>query len=152
MKKIEELAINHRNSAVSVDVSKLRETGVGRDAFRFVKDDVISFPEELTVWMDSFTPKGQTEAKEYYLVTTIVNKNPVDITMASMRRSRMVKDEDLTQILNNEVCRQLHQAGDDEQRALYLQGKTFKVSDVVKSTNRWDDKLSVFVPLFEEVK
>lgn len=151
MKKINEMAINHRESAVAVDIKKLRDTGVNRDSFRFLPNDVIEFPEEtLNVWMDTFTPTGSTEAKEYYLITAQVNGKPVDITMASMRRSRLAVDEDVQEILKNEVCRALHQAGDDEQRAVYLLGKCLKVTKVLKTKSRFDDS-NVYVPIFEEI-
>lgn len=151
MKKIAEMAINHRNTAVEVNVEKLREAGVNRDSFRFIPNDIVEFPTELLVWMDVFTPKGSTEEKEYYLITAMVNDKPIDITMASMRRSRLAVDDDLQKILDNEVCRSLHQAGDDEQRAVYLAGKRLKVKEVVKAKNRFDDSQNVYIPIFEEI-
>lgn len=150
MKKIEEMAINHRNSTTKVDVTELQNTGVNRDTFRFVKGDIISFPEELSVWMDAFTPKGSTETREYYLVTVMVNDKPFDITMASMRRSRLIVDEDLPQVFNSEVCRSLHQSGDDEQRAVYLAGRKLKVTEIIQSVSRFDEKQKIYVPIFEE--
>ena len=95
-------------------------------------------------------PDYQKE-KEYYLLTAMVNDKPIDITMASMRRSRLAVDEDLQSILDNEICRNLHQAGDDEQRAVYLAGKRLKVKEVVKAKNRFDDSHNVYIPIFEEI-
>ena len=151
MKKIDEMALNHRDSAKKVDVTELQNTGVNRDTFRFVKGDEISFPEELSVWMDTFTPSGSKEVKEYYLVTVMVNDKPFDITMASMRRSRQIVDEDLPKIFESEVCRSLHQAGDDEQRAVYLAGRKLKVIEIIASKSRFDETQKVYVPIFQEI-
>lgn len=149
MKKIVNDAVNHSAHSQRVDLSALRESGQTRDNAIFRQEDVIEIPEELSPWMDSFIPKGETEAKKYYMITVEKNDVIYDMTMASFRRGLLVTDEDKLR-LNSPVNDHLNSLGDDEQRAIYLQGKKLKVKDCVKCTNRWTDK-PIYVPLFEEV-
>lgn len=149
MKKIETSAVNHSAHSSRVDLSALRNSGQTRDNVIFREGDIIEIPEELDPWVDEFIPKGQTEPVPYYLITTTKNAVVYDMTMASFRRGLLVTDEDKLK-LNSPVNDHLNSLGDDEQRAIYLQGKKLKVKDCVKCTNRWTDK-PIYVPLFEEV-
>ncbi len=149
MKKIELEAVNRSATAKKTDKESLKNSGITRDVLVFRKDDIISIPEEVDVWIDSFVPKGTTESKQFYLITVEFNNSPYDATMASFRRSKMVIDEDLDKILNNSVNRTLHNLGDDEQRANYLAGKTLKVISVITCTDRFRDNHKINIPLFE---
>ena len=150
MKKITDSAVNHSAHSQRVDLSALRNSGQTRDNVIFRKDDIIEIPEDLSPWVDEFIPKGQNDPIAYYLITVCKNAVIYDMTMASFRRGLLVTDEDKLK-LNSSVNDHLNSLGDDEQRAIYLQGKILKVIDNIKCTNRWTDK-PIYVPLFEEVK
>ena len=149
MKKITDNAVNRTAHSQRVDLEALRKSGVSRDNIIFRKDDIIEIPEEINCWVDTFIPKGETKPIEYYLITGMKNGVIYDITMASFRRSLLITDEDKL-VVNSKVNDHLSNLGDDEQRAVYLQGKTFKVKDTIKCTNRWTDK-PIYVPVFEEI-
>ena len=149
MKKITEKAVNRSASAKKTDKEVLKKSGVTVDVLIFRKGDKIVVPEELDVWIDTFTPKGSNEPKEYYRITIEFNGSVYDATMASFRRTKMLKDEDLDKVLSNPVLRTLHNLGDDEQRADYLSGKTLVVIDVVTCEDRFRENHKINIPLFE---
>ena len=148
MKKIEGIAINRSNSSRIVDLSALKESGKSRDNLILLKNDLITIPEDMEIRVDSFTPKGG-QSTDYYLITIKVNDTIYDATMASFRRSKNVTDEELEKALASEPNRMLFNLGDDEQRAVYLRGKTFKVVNVVRLKSRWDDGRFVTIPILE---
>lgn len=150
MKKITETAVNRSSNSQMVDISALRNSGVSKDNMIFRPGDIIEIPDELNVMVDKFIPKGETEAKEYYMITCAKNNVPYDVTMTSFRRIILVTDDDKIRI-NSPVNDHIAQLGDDEQRARYLQGKTFRVLETIKCTNKWTDK-PIYVPTFELVK
>lgn len=147
MKKITNEAVNRSAHSQRVDLSVLRNSGQTRDNVVFRKDDIIDVPEELDPRMDTFIPKGETSPKEYYMITVEKNGVVYDMTMASFRRGLLVTDEDKLR-LNSKVNDHILSLGDDEQRAIYLQGKKLRVVDNIKCTNRFTDK-PIYVPLFE---
>ena len=148
MKKIEGIAINRSNSSRIVDLSALKESGKSRDNLILLKNDLITIPEDMEIRVDSFTPKGG-QSTDYYLITIKVNDTIYDATMTSFRRSKNVTDEELEKALASEPNRMLFNLGDDEQRAVYLRGKTFKVVNVVRLKSRWDDGRFVTIPILE---
>lgn len=148
MKKIEGIAINRSNSSRIVDITTLKESGKSRDNLVLLKNDLITIPEDMEIRVDSFTPKGG-QSTDYYLITIKVNDTIYDATMASFRRSKNVTDEELEKALASEPNRMLFNLGDDEQRAKYLQGKTFKVIDIIRLKNRWDETRFVTIPIIE---
>lgn len=149
MKKIDGIAINRSNSARKVSLSDLKDSGKSRDNLLLFKGDQIEIPEDLDVWIDSFTPKGGSDKVDYYLLTVKVNDQIFDATMASFRRMKSVADDDLDKALSTDVNRKLYHMSDDEQRASYLQGKTLLVKDSVKLKNRFDETRFVTVPILE---
>ena len=149
MKKIEEVAINRSATCKKIDVASLKKSGVTVDILVFRKGDVVEVPEDLDVWVDSFVPKGSNERKEFYKITISFNDTPYDATMASFRRTRSITDEDLDKVLSNSILRTLHNFGDDEQRAAYLQGKRLIVSDIVTCNDKFREGHKINIPLFE---
>lgn len=149
MKKIDSVAVNRSATAKKTDVASLKKSGVTVDVLVFRKGDKVVVPEELDVWIDSFTPKGSNEKKEFYKITVEFNGTPYDATMASFRRTKMLNDDDLDKVLANPVVRTLHNLGDDEQRAAYLQGKTLVVIDVITCEDRFREGHKINIPLFE---
>lgn len=148
MKKIIEVANNRTATMQKGSIEMLRESGQSRDNLLLREKDIIEIPEDIDVWFDTFVPKGKTEAITYYLLTIEFNGKPWDATMKTFRRSRDVRDEDLSEILANDINRYLHSAGDDEQRAAYLKGKKLIVDKVLTLKSRFDDGKIIRVPLF----
>lgn len=149
MKKITNVAINRSATAKKTDVTSLKKSGVTVDVLVFRKGDKIVIPEELDVWIDSFTPKGSNEKKEFYKITVEFNDHPYDATMASFRRTKMLNDDDLDKVLSNPILRTLHNLGDDEQRADYLKNKELIVEDVVTCEDRFREGHRINIPLFK---
>lgn len=149
MKKIDAVAINRSTTAKKTDVASLKKSGVTVDILVFRKGDKIVIPEDLDAWVDSFTPKGSNEKKEFYKITVEFNGQPYDATMASFRRTKMLNDDDLDKVLSNPVLRSLHNLSDDEQRAEYLKDKTLIVSDVITCEDRFRENHKINIPLFE---
>ena len=152
MKAITTIAINRKDSYQAATLDMLKESGKSRDNLFLIKGDKIVIPEQVNVLFDTFVPKGKTEAVTYYLITVEHNGKVYDATMKTFRRSRDVKSEYLQQILTSDVNRYLHNAGDDEQRATYLAGKTLEVVDIVKCESAFDDGRPIFVPIFKVVE
>ncbi len=154
MKKTQGNAVNHRESSRKATKADLKNSGVSRDSVSFHKGDLVEIPsgEDFQIWIDSFVPKGSDEVREYGLIEAYVNDKKFEVTIKSFRRTKdAVDDENLDKVLENEVVRILHSHGDDEQRAMYLEGKTFRVIDVVPLVNRFDETKKVRIPIFEEV-
>lgn len=149
MKKIDAVAVNRSTTAKKTDVTSLKKSGVTVDVLVFRKGDKIIIPEDLDAWVDSFTPKGSNEKKEFYKITVEFNGQPYDATMASFRRTKMLNDDDLDKVLSNPILRTLHNLSDDEQRAEYLKGKTLIVNDVVTCEDRFRENHKINIPLFE---
>ena len=149
MKKIDAVAVNRSATAKKTDVASLKKSGVTVDILVFRKGDKIVIPEDLDAWVDSFTPKGSNEKKEFYKITVEFNGQPYDATMASFRRTKMLNDDDLDKVLSNPVLRSLHNLSDDEQRAEYLKDKTLIVSDVITCEDRFRENHKINIPLFE---
>lgn len=149
MKKIDAVAVNRSATAKKTDVASLKKSGVTVDVLVFRKRDKVVIPEDLDAWVDSFTPKGSNEKKEFYKITVEFNGQPYDATMASFRRTRMLNDDDLDKVLSNPVLRTLHNLSDDEQRAEYLKGKTLIVNDVITCEDRFRENHKINIPLFE---
>lgn len=149
MKKIDNVAVNRSATAKKTDVASLKKSGVTVDVLVFRKGDKIIIPEDLDAWVDSFTPKGSNEKKEFYKITVEFNGQPYDATMASFRRTKMLNDDDLDKVLSNPVLRTLHNLSDDEQRAEYLKDKTLIVSDVITCEDRFRENHKINIPLFE---
>lgn len=149
MKKIDKVAVNRSTTAKKTDVASLKKSGVTVDVLVFRKGDTIIIPEDLDAWVDSFTPKGSNEKKEFYKITVEFNGQPYDATMASFRRTKMLNDDDLDKVLSNPVLRTLHNLSDDEQRAEYLKDKTLVVSDVTTCEDRFRENHKINIPLFE---
>lgn len=149
MKKIDNVAVNRSATAKKTDVASLKKSGVTVDILVFRKGDKIIIPEDLDAWVDSFTPKGSNEKKEFYKITVEFNGQPYDATMASFRRTKMLNDDDLDKVLSNPVLRTLHNLSDDEQRAEYLKDKTLIVSDVITCEDRFRENHKINIPLFE---
>lgn len=151
MKAIFDTAINRSRTAHEVNIEELRESGKSRDNLLLRKGDKIVIPEEIKVWFDTFVPKGKTEAVKYYMITIEYNGKAYDATMKTFRRSRDIKQENLEKILDYDVNRTLHSMGDDEQRAIYLRGKTLEVVDVIEVPHGFEEGKIVRMPLFKIV-
>lgn len=150
MKKIDNAAVNRSATAKKTDIASLKKSGVTVDILVFRKGDKIVVPEEeLAVWVDSFTPKGSNEKKEFYKITVEFNDQPYDATMASFRRTKMLNEDDLDKVLANPVLRTLHNLGDDEQRAEYLKGKILVVSEVSTYEDKFRENHKINIPWFE---
>lgn len=153
MKKINGKAVNHRETARKATAADLKNSGVSRDSISFHKGDVVEIPsgDDFQIWIDSFVPKGTNEVREYGLIEAYLNDKKFEVTLKSFRRTKdAVDDENLDRVLENDVVRILHSLGDDEQRAEYLEGKTFEVVDVVSLVNRFDNTKTVRIPIFVE--
>ena len=148
MKKISEAAINRTTSSQIVDLSDLKKSGVSRDILVLRKGDIITIPEELEVRVDSFTPKGSDKPASFYTIVVDINGTVYDASMASFRRTRSALDEDLDDLLTNSIIRTLHQLGDDEQRASYLQGKKLVVDDIKVIKDRFREGHTVRIPIW----
>ena len=151
MQKINQISINRTTTSQVVDVEMLKKSGLSRDILVLRKGDKIAIPEELEVRVDMFTPKGADKPSEFYTIVVDINGVTYDASMASFRRTRAATDEALDELLTNTIVRTLHQLGDDEQRAVYLKGKTLIVDDVKIVPDRFREGHTVRIPIWSLV-
>ena len=123
--------VNATDAWKPATLEDLRGSGVGIANFSFIKGDRLSVPENLEVSEVRFKPKGRDDEMSYYLLKVQVTGTVRGVSLASFRKDRYGIEAFVREYHNKcKVARDLAACANDEERALYLAGHDFIISDV----------------------